>query len=216
MIETLWRRFFTFGFAIGIPIGVLVSIAGLVLGLLGHSWVFLWIGISVMALSLALALYALLAPMLRLATGKKFYRQVDPNVVGQDVAWEEVQGKVFRVVGFIPQASVHGEKVEANSRFEPYAILKIERPDYGEPLIMPVLHRLDFLHLWKCFDEQAVGAEEELLLSYQPSRLGKIMPHLGLMIGPKGAAADLASGVPAMDIFTLTRIYWNPEGAWGH
>ncbi len=208
------------GVAFGLPLGAVVAVGGFLIGLFGHAWTVLWIGVSIMGLSILLAMYSMLVPVFRLSTGMKLMtQQMAQNVVGQGIRWQEIQGAIFRVLSFTPNASVDGDKVTATSRFEPYGMLKVESPGYEDALVMPILHRLDFFHVWRCFNDCEVGTDEELMVAYDPhKRWGKKMPHLALMIGPKGATEvfSRSSSAPqaATDAFKSTRFYWKPERAW--
>ncbi len=200
---------FLIGLGILAPVGAVVSVVGIIVGFLVHAWLVLWIGIGVLAAGIALGPMAMLPNVLRVpkAAAQLFGR----TVIGQGIRWEDVKGQVFHVLDFTPNASVEGGKVRANSRFTPYAMLTVESPVYQEPLTMPVLHRLDFLHLWKCFQEQAVGATEELMVSYEPGRFGRsCFPHLALMIGPKGATRSSVAGNLSSEVLRATRIYCHP------
>jgi hypothetical protein len=201
-------------------LGLLISLVGLLVGVLGGTWVGLAAGLGVLAVGGATWVFPFVHLSLRFRRfSAELERIASSSVVGKGIAWKSVKGPLFTVAKFAANASVTGNTVRASSVFEPYAWLTMESPGYDGPILMPVLHRLDFLHLWRVFHERSGAGDEEVIVTYDPDRwFGKFMPHLPIMVAPKNTLSELAlieglKPVPTSDWLALMRSirkYWDP------
>jgi hypothetical protein len=116
--------------------------------------------------------------------------------IGKDIKWEEIEGHGFRVVRFLPFAYIENGKIKDFSKFMPYAYLFVDCPAFRKEntdILMPVLHRIDFIHFWELYRELGVKSDEEAVVSYVPHEkgvrkfLGKALPHLRIEVRPKGS-----------------------------
>lgn len=217
-LADLWREINVLG-AMVILLGILISLVGLIVGLLGHTWVGLTIGLGVLGVGAATHIFPFIHLFLRLRRVQTELDQlVSDRVVGKGIPWESIKGRFLTVIKFTPNASVKGSTVKANSAFAPYAILTVESQDYDTPFLMPVLHRLDFLNLWRIFNEHIVGSDQEVIVTYDPDKwLGKFMAHIPIMTAPKNTVKTLAlseiSPLPTSDrlaIMHSIKHYWEP------
>ncbi len=198
-------------------LGMLISLVGLLVGLLGRTWIGFATGLGVLVVGMAIWLLPSIHLFLRACRLQtKLERQLSANKVGQGISWKNIKHKFFTVIKFTPNASVSGNTVRANSAFEPYATLTIESPAYDTSILMPVLHRLDFLNLWRVFNEHIVADDEEVIVTYDTDRwLGRMAPNLPIMIALKNTVKKLTdiSSLPTaerVDILRSIKHYWNP------
>ena len=116
-------------------------------------------------------------------------------LIGKDVPWKQFEWHFFRVEHFLPLSYIEQGKIKEAVKFMPYASLRVYDPDFrceGKELLLPVLHRLDFQHLWEVYKERGVTPEEEVVVIYEPQSgakrlLGKTLPHLRIKVNPRGS-----------------------------
>lgn len=114
-------------------------------------------------------------------------------VIGGHISWERIEKlsllvttitELARVEGTWPNVKVHG------LHLEPYALLTVEIPDLKTNAILPVVHRVDFLHVYAANGFLEEG--QELIAFYAPDRSGlkrflwKWFPRLHLYVFPEG------------------------------
>jgi hypothetical protein len=116
-------------------------------------------------------------------------------LIGKDAPWKQFEHHFLRVEHFLPLCYIENGKIKEDAKLMPYASLRVYDPDFkceGRELLLPVLHRLDFQHLWEVYKERGVTPEEEVLVIYEPpsgakALLGKIFPHLRIRVNPGGS-----------------------------
>ncbi len=118
-------------------------------------------------------------------------------LIGKDVPWKQFEWHFFRVERFLPFSYIEQGKIKKTAKFIPYASLRVYDPDFNFEdddieLLLPVLHRLDFQHLWEVYKERGVTPEEEVVVIYEPPSgakrfLGKTLPHLRIRVNPRGS-----------------------------
>lgn len=91
-------------------------------------------------------------------------------VLGVNIPWGQIKGEFCRVKSFLPFAEVEKNKIKAPPIPTPYAILSVENSKKlpSEGAFLPVGHKLDFKHLWECFEERGIKEDEEVLVVYFP------------------------------------------------
>jgi len=127
-------------------------------------------------------------------------------VIGKDIAWKSIKRKLCRVIEFVPFSSLNGDPRSVSSGM-PYAklVLECEKP-LGKATIW-ITNMKDFTHLWKAIKMRANGANEEVLVVYEPPRslfwkvLAVFLPRLHVMIFEKGTFDK------------ITDIRWLQEGS---
>ena len=115
------------------------------------------------------------------------------KILGKDIAWNKINGELCRVLDFIPYASVRNGKVESAGISTPYASLTLECPKISENIGCPIIHRVDFIHLWGIFKERGLKEGEEVLAGRYEYKtvLGKLfssfLPKIYILIYPSGS-----------------------------
>jgi hypothetical protein len=217
-LQELWKEINALGITV-VLFGILIILAGLLVGLLARTWVGLTTGLGVFTIGFLTWLFPFIHLFLRLRPAlRSVAKMEEQRVIGKGICWESTKGRFFTVIKFTPNASVSGSIVRPNSAFEPYAMLTLDSPDHDSPILMPVLHRLDFLSLWRIFNEHTVGSDQEVIVTYDPDKwLGKFMPHIPIMTAPKNTVKKLAlseiSPLPTSEwiaIMDSIRHYWDP------
>jgi hypothetical protein len=115
-------------------------------------------------------------------------------LIGKDLPWKQFEWHFFRVEHFLPLCYIERGKIKGDLKFMPYASLRVYDPDFkgeGKELLLPVLHKLDFQHLWEVYKERGVTLEEEVIVIYEPPSgvkmlLGKGWPQLRIKVNPAG------------------------------
>ena len=118
-------------------------------------------------------------------------------LIGRDIPWEEIEDHDFQVKSFLPLTPTEQGKVKAHSTFMPYAMLtvyKLSGKFKNMDVLLPVLHKVDFSHLWELYQERGVKSKEEVIVYYAPQKsgwrklFGKTFPHLRIEVRPKGSS----------------------------
>jgi hypothetical protein len=120
---------------------------------------------------------------------------MDEVVLMRDRDWSPIEGRACRVLDFTAFAQVEdGGRVTSMSKSFPYAVIDLECVGLPEGAKGTVTHQLDFLHLWKAFEERGVGDDEEVIVVWAKSSLKRYarflamtMPRLVVWICPKHA-----------------------------
>lgn len=114
-------------------------------------------------------------------------------VIGKDISWKIVQDYLLRVISFTPLATVSGSEVQSQSSSAPYAILIVECLNMNSKYTLYVTHKIDFLHLWRAYNQRGVSDSEEVLIGNFAQRrkglsklMGAFLPRLFVWICPKG------------------------------
>lgn len=114
----------------------------------------------------------------------------------KDSEWSVIDREFCRVTNFVSMSVIKDGKVSAFSKGMPYASINLERKKFpGQKITGFITHRLDFIHLWKAFEERGIGTDEELIIFWSTEHYKNIlykllsiwMPKLLVMICPKGA-----------------------------
>ena len=112
-------------------------------------------------------------------------------LIGKDIPWKNFEHHNFRVQLFSPLSRIEQGKITDPIKYMPYATITVYDPDFvtnDKELILPVVHRLDFQHLWEAYKERGISPEEEVIVRYEPRTgiyglFGKTLPHLLIRIG---------------------------------
>lgn len=115
------------------------------------------------------------------------------SVLGKDVPWKLVEDYLLRVVSFTPLGSVNGDRVHSARSTMPYAILSVECLELDKVFTVNVAHKVDFLHLWRAFNQRGISEDEEVLVGDFASKrrgflrvFGSFLPRLFIWICRKG------------------------------
>jgi len=120
--------------------------------------------------------------------------KTEESTILRNKDWDLIKDECLRVIEFTPIGKVENGKVIALDPTTPYASIRIERIKYPQKINVFITHKLDFLNLWRIFNERGVEENEEVL-AVSPSKYAKkffklfspAMPKLVLMICPKEA-----------------------------
>jgi hypothetical protein len=116
--------------------------------------------------------------------------------IGKDLSWKHVLDKEIVVETFLPFAELSLGKVKRNYRSMPFAFLKGAYPDLRDNqsnVYLPIMHKLDFHHLWELYKVRKVTPKEEVIVEYTNNYRGRKrlfnghLPHLVIYVYPKGA-----------------------------
>ena len=114
-------------------------------------------------------------------------------LVGKDIPWKVIEEEACRVKHFTPFGHIEGGKIKGARPGFPYAVLSVESPKLPNKASIPVVHKVDFQHLWEVFEERGVGPDEEVIICYVPffrngpmRILSGFFPRLYIYIYPKG------------------------------
>lgn len=115
-------------------------------------------------------------------------------VLRTDKEWSAIDGEACRVKLFTPWANVEDGRVRAPSTTDPYAAIVIECAQLGQDATGFITQKIDFLHLWRAFNERGVGDDEEVIVFWLRSQLkwsarmmARTMPKLWVWICPAQA-----------------------------
>jgi hypothetical protein len=100
--------------------------------------------------------------------------KADLPVIGEDISWEDLSDRtrtgLLKVTHFTEFATVVGDKVISPSRAMPYGVLTLDCLELGSIFTLSVVHRLDFLNLWRAKACQSDLAEFRRLMKERISR----------------------------------------------
>ena len=121
-------------------------------------------------------------------------------VIGKQIPFTYIEDEFLRVRDFTPIARLRGDRVEAPSKTLPYGTLTIESPILAlgssqsiETALLPIIHRIDFIHAWTIFEDRKLASDEEALVVYHPLFRGLarfisvVMTQLSFYTFPKGS-----------------------------
>ncbi len=104
-----------------------------------------------------------------------FFKSKKLQVIGQHIIWENIVGKVFRIMQFERAGSVidANGNIQVKRKLRPYGYLHVVSPDYKEPVLLPIIHKDDFLLASSFFDDENLLElfllkDVELLVTYVP------------------------------------------------
>ena len=147
----------------------------------------------------------------------------------KDEEWSLIDGEVCRVIDFVPMGSyVKDGKVIAMDLTTPYAYIQIECKKIPKEteVIGFITHKVDFINLWKAFNERGIRENEEVLIIWTTKRyknkifkfLSRVMPKLVVMICHKNAFEILTDNNYQPELQGEARIratqpivIWKPE-----
>ena len=133
-------------------------------------------------------------------------------MIGRNIPWADIKGEFLRVELFLPLSTIEGKEIKSLSLFEARAYLKVHSPHLkyeGANVYLPVLHKLDFRHLWELYQVRSVLPEEEVLVIYKPSEegfrklFGKTFPHLFIEVRPRGSLEEIYNYFDAVEQGTI-------------
>ena len=107
------------------------------------------------------------------------FRSNKIQVIGQNITWLDIIGKVLKVMHFDKAGSIIDAtgKIQMKNKLGPYGYLYVGSPDYEKPLLLPIIHKDDFLLASSVFDDTELSKQLkdfELLVTYVPKeRLDK-------------------------------------------
>ena len=90
--------------------------------------------------------------------------ETNSPVIGKDVSWKAMNDYLLRVIKFTPLARVVGNEIQSAESNLPYGILTVECLELNQEFVVYLTHKVDFLHLWKVFNERGISEEEEVLV----------------------------------------------------
>jgi hypothetical protein len=96
-----------------------------------------------------------------------------------DDEWSALDGEPCRVKSFTANATVENGRVSGAPRGQPYASITFESRQLPEDALGFVTHKIDFLHLWRAFNERGVRDDEEVIFFWVKSHLKSVARHLG-------------------------------------
>jgi hypothetical protein len=111
-------------------------------------------------------------------------------IIGRDIAWSSIDGQYLRVVNVAYLGTVTGAKVKGPPSPLPYALITVESPRLGAAKAdLPIVHKVDFLHLWEALRNRGLRDSEECLVARLERKggwFGKVLPSLHIRITAKG------------------------------
>lgn len=130
-------------------------------------------------------------------------------LIGKDIAWGSIQDYALLVKHFTPLAEIKNGKIVNDVNSMPYALLEVECLELKSPskdLQLPVMHKMDFTHLWEVYQGRGVADNEEVIIGYaKPENawlraLGWTIPHLRITVSPKGNMKNVLNdeGLPVI------------------
>ncbi|MBI5370828.1 MAG: hypothetical protein HZA79_02250 [Sphingobacteriales bacterium] len=107
-----------------------------------------------------------------------FLKPKNLEMIGRDITWVEIIGKVFKATKFIKIDSIdHHGRINRKQPIGPYGFLTVISPDYKNPVLLPIIHQDDFLLASTVFDDAELSKtikKIDLLVTYIPK---KILPN---------------------------------------
>ena len=107
--------------------------------------------------------------------------------------WTQLEGEVIIVRKFNPLATLKDGKVVSRGMDMPYAFVTINSPKLSTETVLPISHRVDFLHLWDAFKIRDLSRDEEILIEWSRKHdkwvfrfFSYFLPRLHVMLCPKG------------------------------
>jgi hypothetical protein len=114
-------------------------------------------------------------------------------VIGKDISWKEMSDSFLRIIKFTPLATVGGGEVQGAVSHLPYAIVEVECIELDQRFVILVTHKIDFLNLWKAYNQRGISEEEEVIVGDFASKrtgfirvFGAFLPRLFVWICRKG------------------------------
>lgn len=173
-LEHLWRKINLWGLLIGM-LGILISVIGFLIGLLFSNWIVLQIGISILIFGIITWIFPFIHVTLRMKKVDQYSKSISSvtPVIGRDIKWTNVIGNAFRVLDFDRAGTTIDRQgnVLATSKVKPYGYLHVESPMFNQSVILPIIHRDDFLLAASVYDDPQLTEEIkklELLVTYIP------------------------------------------------
>lgn len=126
-------------------------------------------------------------------------------IVGTDLPWAGSVGLIYKVVGFDDYGTKVGKKsklsylpkIKAKSKHEPYGLLFVTLPNFGDNLIvLPIIHKADFYKVYCVFKDEPqikniLKPSSEMLVTYLPKSHNNgyttsPLPTLHFVVVPEG------------------------------
>jgi hypothetical protein len=114
------------------------------------------------------------------------------SVIGKEISWDSIDGKVCRVVKFSSFGKIENNKVLNLPKTSPYASLLVECNELDTNGLLFIFHKLDFFNFCEAFKQKK---ENEVLIIWTAKHyknfvykiLSSIMPKLIVWVCQKGA-----------------------------
>jgi len=113
--------------------------------------------------------------------------------------WAAIEGKVCRVVRFVPFAVVQG-KIVNRTMAGPYGLIALEVSGIADEVTGALFHKTDFANVWEANRLQAATPDTEVIVGYSKSSLRRaaklvsaFMPSLIVWVCKTGAFELLAN-----------------------
>lgn len=124
-------------------------------------------------------------------------RQIEMNksdiILLKDKNWSLVDGELCKVIDFKPFGSIKDGKVITSTNSKPYASITVECKKLSKRTTGFITHRIDFIHLWKAFNEKKEDNEVVIVWTVKHYKnflyklLSFMMPKLIVWVCQKGA-----------------------------
>jgi hypothetical protein len=103
----------------------------------------------------------------------KLFKSKKSNEIGKFISWKNSVDMIFKIIDFDTNGTTINElgQIKANSLTKPYGYLKVENPEFGCVLKLPITHKDDFFLASSIFsDPNFVDIEknEDFLVTYRP------------------------------------------------
>jgi hypothetical protein len=177
---------YMFGMVVVLPLGLLATVAGIVLGLTSGNWTVLWIGLALVIIgpvfafgSMALFANRVHGQVNEFATNmiRKEWAGGSEPLVGVEIPWKDIVRQVFLVTDFDRKdTQIVDDKVVDPGANKPYGYLVVESPILNQAARLPLIHRDDFWLAASVFDdprwsEVIASGDGELLATYAPRKV---------------------------------------------
>jgi len=143
----------------------------------------------------------------------------------KDSDWDTIDGEVCRVIKFSPNGAIKNGKIAMYNKMSPYASIIIECKKLPVETTGFICHKMDFMHLWKAFEERGIKENEEVLILWSKKHYNKLykifaafLPRLWVMICSKGAYESMSDPSYKPEIHGEARykferpiVEWKPE-----
>jgi hypothetical protein len=89
------------------------------------------------------------------------------KLIGKDVSWKDMEWHSLEAVKFLPLSLIENGKVKKANNLLPYGTLRvIDHNQNDNELMLPILHRLDYQHLWELYKERGLASDEQVCVIY--------------------------------------------------
>jgi hypothetical protein len=76
------------------------------------------------------------------------------KIIGRDINWIDIIGKVFKIIKFEKAYSIDNSgNIIRKEALKPYGYLHVIAPDYEKAVLLPIVHKDDYLLASSVFDD---------------------------------------------------------------